>query len=79
MTKSNSFLVKLVESMLTSKVLRMDSLFPSIFRVGHGLLLEMSTEITESSTTIVFTHASVSQLPRMVNLCDDISIKLHQK
>ncbi|XP_028401865.1 vacuolar protein sorting-associated protein 13C-like [Dendronephthya gigantea] len=78
-TKSNAFLVKLSDSMLTSKVIRMDSLFPAIFRVGHGVLLEMNTEITESSTTIVFTQGCASNLPRLENLCEDISIKLHQK
>ena len=57
----------------------MDSLFPAIFRVGQGVLIEMSTEITESSATIVFTHGSASNLPKLENLCEDISIKLHQK
>lgn len=78
-TKSNAFLVKLEDSILTSKVMRMDSLFPATFRVGHGLLMEMNTEITESSTTIVFTQASARNLPKLENYCEDISILLHQK
>ncbi len=57
----------------------MDSLFPATFRVGHGLLMEMNTEITESSTTIVFTEASARDVPKLENLCEDISIELHQK
>jgi hypothetical protein len=65
--------------MLTSKVIRMDPLFPATFRVGHGLLMEMNTEITESSATIVFTQASACNLPKLENYCEDISIKLHQK
>ena len=71
--------MKLDDVVLTSKVIRLDSLFPATFRVGHGLLMEMNTEITESSTTIVFTEPSAHNLPKLENLCEDISIELHQK
>lgn len=57
----------------------MDSLFPATFRVGDGVLMEMNTEITESSNTIVFTQATARNLPKLENYCEDTSILLHQK
>ena len=71
--------MRLNDNILTSKVIRIDSLFPTIFRVGGGTLLEMNSEITEHSTTIIFSPSSSTSLPKVENLCEDISINLQQK